>query len=127
MNPKPIHLQLDEAGRIASSGPGTFATILVSALGALALLAILFYFQRHTELFTRNPHDASFRLLARKLSLSNTQRALVRSIAQRTSTPPVALLLCESAYTRAVDALAKIPNTDRARLVDIQRRIFSDD
>lgn len=127
MNPEPIQLHLDEAGSVASSGSGTFTIVLISALGALVILALLFFLQRRTELFSRNDQDAAFRLLARRLTLSSTQRALVRSLAQRTSTPPVALLICESAYTRAVDALAKLSNTDRARLVDIQRRIFSDD
>lgn len=127
MAANPIQFHLDDAGALSSQAPILNTTLILTLLLAVAILITVALIHRRTALFIRNEQEAAFRLLSRRLALTTSQRTLLRAIAQRTSTPPATLLICESAFNGAVKALEKLPNTDRARLLDIQRRIFADD
>ncbi len=127
MSARPIQLHIDDAGALSSSAPILNTTLIVTIFFAIAILITVALIHRRTALFIRNEQEAAFRLLSRRLSLSTSQRTLLRSLAQRTSIPPATLLICESAFKSAIHALDKLPNTDRARLLDIQRRIFAND
>ena len=127
MSTRPIQLQLEETSAVASSGAGVWQIALFAAVLILILLPTISIIQRRTALFTRDDREAAFRILARRLRLRSAQCAVIRSLAQRSATPPTTLMICESAFTRALQSLGKIPNTERARLVEVQRRIFADD
>lgn len=127
MSARPIQLQLEDASAAASSGPAIWQIALLAAVFILVLMPTISILHRRTALFTRADGDAAFRILASRMRLGSAQCAVIRTLAQRSATPPTTLLICESAFTRALQSLGKIPNTERARLVEVQRRIFADD
>lgn len=106
-------------------------TLILAAAGiaiALLLLAVPIRFLLPRISFDRDPRERAFRTLARKLRLKRTHRATLRQLAERIETPPIALTICRSAFTRAVSAAAASDPQAQADpqplLLDLEHKLF---
>ncbi len=78
------------------------------------------------------PHERAFRALARRFGLTVEHRRIIRSLAGHLDAAPVALVVCRSAYERAVAADERAhaergdgpPMERRGRCLEIHHRLF---
>jgi predicted signal transduction protein with EAL and GGDEF domain len=114
----------------AGVGPGWWAlglALVGASLAASALGAWLW----HRSGPAGSPSERAFRAMSRRLGLSAEHRRTVRALADELGAPPVALVICRSAYERAVERLehgaggAPIPPARRGRLLEVHHRLFN--
>ena len=90
------------------------------ALAALALAwAVTWWVWRSPPAL--EPHEYAFRAIARRLRLTNRQKAIFRRLARTIDADPIALLICQEAFVKALRRDGSVSESDAAA---IESRVF---
>ena len=125
---EPIRLVTGESP--VSSGAGWWGGWALPAIGVILVVGLLVlagvYVLPRLSL-DRDPGERAFKALARKLHLTRGHRATLRALAGMVEAPPVALLLCRSAFVRAIGQREEAGHTDpaeRSRILELEHKVF---
>ncbi len=90
------------------------------ALGALALAwAVTWWVWRSPPAL--EPHEYAFRAIARRLRLTNRQKAIFRRLARTIDADPIALLICREAFVKAMRRDGSVSENEAS---SIEGRVF---
>ncbi len=126
----PIVLVDPEASSGAGAGGGIVEVLAIA--GAVVVLLALVVLAVRLALpwvsLDRDPAERAFRHLARRLRLGRAHRAEIRRLASVAEVKPVAIVLCRGVFSRALGEdgtdTAGAPARDRARLLELEHRLF---
>lgn len=138
MSVEPVEVVTSAAGSAEAGGPlaalGGAETVLWAATGVMTAALASVVALRHAGVLgggrfgtaAMPPEEAAFRMMARRLRLGRKRRGRLRTLAGVVEVKPVALLVCESAFARAVEAAEADESLGRAESLDLRHRIFGE-
>ena len=105
---------------IPHEGGGGFLIFGGIALGALTLAwAVTWWVWRSPPAL--EPHEYAFRAIARRLRLTNRHKATFRRLARTIDTDPIALLICQEAFVKALRRDGSVSESDAS---SIEKLVF---